>query len=69
MRSLWRAMALIWLGGVGSPALMDDPAGTAQIEMGEQEEMAESCFPIASDPVSNHLASDAGDDGRLFGRG
>ena len=26
MTSLWRAMALIWLGGVVSPSLGDDPA-------------------------------------------
>ena len=24
MRSLWRALALAWLGGVGSPMLTDD---------------------------------------------
>jgi hypothetical protein len=24
MASLWRALALVWLGGVASPALMDD---------------------------------------------
>jgi hypothetical protein len=26
MASLWRAMALVWLGGMGSPILADDPA-------------------------------------------
>jgi hypothetical protein len=25
MRSLWRALALAWLGGIGSPALAEDP--------------------------------------------
>ena len=24
MRSLWRALALAWLGGIGSPMLTDD---------------------------------------------
>ncbi len=25
MRDLWRALALLWLGGVASPSLADDP--------------------------------------------
>jgi hypothetical protein len=33
MRPLWRALALAWLGGVGSPALMDDCTHGEQAEI------------------------------------
>ena len=37
MKNLWRALALAWLGGAGSPALTDEPPA---IEIAEERPAA-----------------------------
>ncbi len=32
MANLWRVLAIAWLGGLASPALMDEPATVADIQ-------------------------------------
>jgi hypothetical protein len=60
MRPLWRALALAWLGGVGSPALMDDPPSAAPTEI--QHEAA--IPPLASPgPIAKPLSRHPGESG------
>jgi hypothetical protein len=40
MKPLWRALAVTWLGGIGSPALMDDCMLDEQVGVHEQIEAA-----------------------------
>jgi hypothetical protein len=54
MASLWRAMALVWLGGIASPVLADDPAIMmgAPIAGSGSEIHADGLQPAASDAPS-----------------
>ncbi len=54
MASLWRAMALVWLGGIASPVLADDPAIMmgAPIAGSESEIHADSPPSAASEAPS-----------------
>ena len=69
MASLWRILALSWLGGVASPILMDDPAiadalarpVAASIQpVGEEQAIEISAVQSPSDEESGSFAN-AGD--------
>ena len=47
MQSLWRAMALAWLGGLASPALTQDPAAAEQITEERPMDAALPSGPVA----------------------
>jgi hypothetical protein len=63
MRSLWRALALAWLGGVGSPLLLDAPSladpPTENVAPGEDGEGAvvEGAGPSDPTPVGREIRS------------
>ena len=58
MQSLWRAMALAWLGGLASPALTQDPASVDKIS---EERPLDATLP--SGPVAEIGTQVAANDG------
>ena len=59
MRSLWRALAVAWLGGVGSPALMDDYMIDAQAEVQERAAVVPAGVPRTLEPSRDADATSA----------
>jgi hypothetical protein len=59
MRSLWRALVVAWLGGVGSPALMDDYMIDAQTEVLEQADVVPAGVPRTREPLPDADATSA----------
>jgi hypothetical protein len=59
MRPLWRALAMAWLGGDGSPALMDDYMIDAPAEVQEQADVVPAGIPRAREPLPDADATSA----------
>ncbi len=49
MTSLWRALALAWLGGIASPVLLEEPPIPASIESADVTVPAEAASVAAGE--------------------
>ncbi len=58
MRSLWRALALAWLGGIGSPMLTDDAMPLDRVTE-ERAAAAKPGAPAAGATLAQAPARDA----------
>jgi hypothetical protein len=58
MRPLWRALAVAWLGGVGSPALMDDYMIDARAEV-QEAAVVPAGIPRTREPLPDADATSA----------
>ena len=59
MTSLWRALAVVWLGGVASPALMDPAPPLPDLTVGRPARAPRSADATVADEFEAQLA-DAG---------